>query len=379
MTAGGLVPPQPGADRDVRDVRAGGRLRRLPGRRRGLGAARGRRGVDPRGRALHGRAAPVRLRGARRGVRVPVLRRSSPWPAPTSCRSRSCPGRRSCARCRSGCWRARSSSSTTCATSRPTGAPASARSRCGSAASARAALYAAMLAVAFATAPLPWVLGSMTAWLLLPLAGDAAGRCGVVRVVRTRTDGPSLNGALARTGVLQLAVLPAVLRRDPRERRHRPVRLERAAPDAAASPARCRPPTARSTERELLRRRADRRGRGRRPRRGGAAAGLRRRRIERVQAALAALRPGAGRGAEGMNGAQLLDACRRADDLPQALAAIDLALWDRAGRRARKRRSRRCSPTTRRRAVPVNATLDGARPRRRRRAGGGRGGRGSRA
>lgn len=33
-----------------------------------------------------------------------------------------------------------------------------------------------------------------------------------------------------------------------------------------------------------------------------------------------------------MSGAQVLEACRRADDLPQALAAIDMALWDRAGR-----------------------------------------------
>ncbi len=33
-------------------------------------------------------------------------------------------------------------------------------------------------------------------------------------------------------------------------------------------------------------------------------------------------------------GAALLDACREADPLPQALAAVDLALWDRAGRRA---------------------------------------------
>ena len=31
---------------------------------------------------------------------------------------------------------------------------------------------------------------------------------------------------------------------------------------------------------------------------------------------------------------ELLDACRAVDDLPQALAAVDLALWDRAGRRA---------------------------------------------
>ena len=34
-----------------------------------------------------------------------------------------------------------------------------------------------------------------------------------------------------------------------------------------------------------------------------------------------------------MNGAQIVDACRRVDDLPEAFAAIDLALWDRAGRR----------------------------------------------
>ncbi|HEX3433068.1 MAG TPA: mandelate racemase/muconate lactonizing enzyme family protein [Solirubrobacteraceae bacterium] len=33
-----------------------------------------------------------------------------------------------------------------------------------------------------------------------------------------------------------------------------------------------------------------------------------------------------------LNGAQLIDACRTVDDLPAALAAVDLALWDRAGR-----------------------------------------------
>jgi 1,4-dihydroxy-2-naphthoate octaprenyltransferase len=66
------------------------------------------------------------------------------------------------------------------------------------------ALYAGMLALAFLTAPLPWVLGSLSPWLLLswlaiPLAVP------LVRTVRTRTDGPSLNGALAGTGQLQLA------------------------------------------------------------------------------------------------------------------------------------------------------------------------------
>jgi len=64
-------------------------------------------------------------------------------------------------------------------------------------------LYVAMLSCAFLAAPLPWLLGSMTAWLLLswltiPLA------IGVARVVRARTDGPSLNAALARTGAMQL-------------------------------------------------------------------------------------------------------------------------------------------------------------------------------
>jgi 1,4-dihydroxy-2-naphthoate octaprenyltransferase len=64
-------------------------------------------------------------------------------------------------------------------------------------------LYTAMVAGAFVAAPLPWAFGSMSAWLLLawlaiPLAA------GVARLVRTRTDGPSLNGALAKTGALQL-------------------------------------------------------------------------------------------------------------------------------------------------------------------------------
>ena len=59
---------------------------------------------------------------------------------------------------------------------------------------------------AFVIAPLPWLLGGsgLTAWLLLPfLALPLA--VPVVRIVRNRTDGPSLNGALARTGMLQLA------------------------------------------------------------------------------------------------------------------------------------------------------------------------------
>jgi 1,4-dihydroxy-2-naphthoate octaprenyltransferase len=64
-------------------------------------------------------------------------------------------------------------------------------------------LYACMLGGAFLTAVLPFLLGSMTAWLLLPwLTIPLAVR--LIRVVRTRTDGLALNAALARTVALQL-------------------------------------------------------------------------------------------------------------------------------------------------------------------------------
>jgi 1,4-dihydroxy-2-naphthoate octaprenyltransferase len=67
-------------------------------------------------------------------------------------------------------------------------------------------LYAAMVYGAFVCAPLPWLLGSdeLSAWLLLPLVALPLA-VPVVRIVRNRSDGPSLNGALARTGILQLA------------------------------------------------------------------------------------------------------------------------------------------------------------------------------
>ncbi len=68
------------------------------------------------------------------------------------------------------------------------------------------ALYVAMVAGAFASAPLPWILGSdsLEAWLCLALLAVPLA-VPIVRTVRTRTDGPSLNGALAATGQLQLA------------------------------------------------------------------------------------------------------------------------------------------------------------------------------
>jgi 1,4-dihydroxy-2-naphthoate octaprenyltransferase len=64
-------------------------------------------------------------------------------------------------------------------------------------------LYTAMVAGAFVLVPVCWLLGSMSAWLLLPwLAIPLA--IPLVRIIRTRTDGPALNGALAKTGMLQL-------------------------------------------------------------------------------------------------------------------------------------------------------------------------------
>jgi L-alanine-DL-glutamate epimerase-like enolase superfamily enzyme len=55
--------------------------------------------------------------------------------------------------------------------------------------------------------------------------------------------------------------------------------------------------------------------------------------FQRVWQALESYRPVLA-DSQGLNGAQLVDACRQIEDLPPALAAIDLALWDRAGRRA---------------------------------------------
>jgi 1,4-dihydroxy-2-naphthoate octaprenyltransferase len=64
-------------------------------------------------------------------------------------------------------------------------------------------LYAVMIYGAYVLVPVTWVFGPLTAWVLLawltlPVAAP------VVRVVRNRTDGASLNGALAQTGMLQL-------------------------------------------------------------------------------------------------------------------------------------------------------------------------------
>jgi L-Ala-D/L-Glu epimerase len=57
--------------------------------------------------------------------------------------------------------------------------------------------------------------------------------------------------------------------------------------------------------------------------------------LELVEDALASYGPVLA-GADAMNGARIIDACRRVADVPAALAAIDLALWDRAGQRTGK-------------------------------------------
>ncbi len=77
--------------------------------------------------------------------------------------------------------------------------------------------------------------------------------------------------------------------------------------------------------------------------------------IARVHRVLESYRPALARSGD-MNGAQVIEACRSVEDLPAALAAIDLALWDRAGRRAQKPVAALLSddPAPR---VHVNATL----------------------
>src|SRR6478672_7015099 len=66
------------------------------------------------------------------------------------------------------------------------------------------AMFAVIVYVAFLLAPVTWVFGPMRPWLLLPwLTLPLAAQ--IVREVRNRTDGPSLNQALAHTGMLQLA------------------------------------------------------------------------------------------------------------------------------------------------------------------------------
>ena len=99
----------------------------------------------------------------------------------------------------------RSSSSTTCATSTPTGARASARSPCGSAASARGRCTRlhGLRRLRDRAGCRGWRRrcrrGCCCRWLPLPLAVP------LVRTVRTRTDGPRSTARWRAPGMLQLA------------------------------------------------------------------------------------------------------------------------------------------------------------------------------
>lgn len=64
-------------------------------------------------------------------------------------------------------------------------------------------VYAAMVLGAYVTAPITWLAGSLSAAVLLPLLTLPLA-VPLIRTVARRTDGPSLNVALARTGLLQL-------------------------------------------------------------------------------------------------------------------------------------------------------------------------------
>src|SRR5246127_4511070 len=64
-------------------------------------------------------------------------------------------------------------------------------------------VFGVMVYLAFLLTPVTWIFGPLRAWLLLPwLTVPLAVR--LVRIVNNRTDGPSLNAALAQSGMLQL-------------------------------------------------------------------------------------------------------------------------------------------------------------------------------
>ncbi|MBB4663700.1 1,4-dihydroxy-2-naphthoate polyprenyltransferase [Conexibacter arvalis] len=64
-------------------------------------------------------------------------------------------------------------------------------------------LYAAMVYGSYLLTPVTWLFGQLSPWVLLPLLTVPLA-APVVRIVRNRTDGPTLNEALAKTGMLEL-------------------------------------------------------------------------------------------------------------------------------------------------------------------------------
>ena len=65
-------------------------------------------------------------------------------------------------------------------------------------------MFGAMVYLSYILTPVTWAFGHLTAWLLLPWL-TLPPAASIVREVRNRVDGPSLNKALAQTGLLQLS------------------------------------------------------------------------------------------------------------------------------------------------------------------------------
>lgn len=64
-------------------------------------------------------------------------------------------------------------------------------------------LYTVMVYGSYALTPVTWLFGELSPWVLLPLLTLPLA-APVVRIVKNRTDGPTLNEALAKTGLLEL-------------------------------------------------------------------------------------------------------------------------------------------------------------------------------
>ncbi len=64
-------------------------------------------------------------------------------------------------------------------------------------------MYAVIVYLAYLLTPVTWAFGPLRAWVMLPWLSLPLAAA-VVRTVRNRTDGTSLNAALARNGLLQL-------------------------------------------------------------------------------------------------------------------------------------------------------------------------------
>ena len=186
-------PAAPGADRDLRHLRrspcsCGVYLIVVAGwELLVVGVA-----VDPRRRPLHRRPAPLRLRGPRRGLRLPLLRRRRRDRLLLRADRAAGRGRRSRSPSRSACSPPRSSSSTTSATSTPT-ARAGKRTlavRLGRAAGARHVRGDGLPRVpdraadAVGRSAPTCRRGCCCRWLALPLAVP------LVRTVRNHADGP---------------------------------------------------------------------------------------------------------------------------------------------------------------------------------------------